>query len=66
MKPYVITRRIDWIRAQLAIGKPINATIIAGEHGIAIRTAARDMKYLKQFYRDRLKYDYREKSYYLD
>jgi hypothetical protein len=62
---YTITRRIDWIRARLEIGHPFNSTYLVAEFGIARRTAYRDIRYLREFYGDRLQYDRDERTFHL-
>ena len=64
--PYSVVRRVDWIREQLTVGRPLNSTAIVAEFGVTWRTALRDIKYLKKYFDGRLKYDYREKTFYLD
>ena len=63
--PYAITRRIDWIRDRLVKNQPVNSTWIIVEFGVDIRTAARYMKYVKEYYDGRLAWNYYNKSFYL-
>jgi hypothetical protein len=63
--PYGVTRRIDWARHRLESGRPFNSTYLVAEFGITQRTAHRDIRYIRQFYGERLQYDHRDRMYFL-
>jgi hypothetical protein len=60
-----VLRRLDWIRARLIAGKPFNATDIAAKFRISTKTASRDMKIIRSYYRMKVRFDGRERTFYL-
>jgi hypothetical protein len=63
---YKTTIRIDWERARLALGWALNSTIIIAEHGCDVRTALRDIRYLREFYGSKLVYNHKDRAFYLE
>lgn len=62
---YKVTERLDWERARLALGWALNSTIIMAEFPVDIRTAWRDLKYLKRFYNGKMFYRPKDRAFYL-
>lgn len=63
--PYKVTERIDWERDRLALGWALNSTIICAEHGCDVRTALRDIRYLRHHYGPKLVYNHKDRAFYL-
>ena len=64
--PYKVVERIDWERDQLRLGRPLNSTIICEGWGVDVRTALRDIRYLRGFYGEALVYNHRDRAFYLE
>ena len=62
---YQQTKRIDKIRNWLVDGIAFNSTTLCAQFKIDIRTAARDMSFVKKEYPGKIGYDYFQKSFYL-
>jgi len=58
---YNIIRRLDWIRTNLDSG--INCTGIAAHWDVSIKTAQRDIKFLRSYYGLRIEYDQQQKYF---
>lgn len=65
MNTYNQTKRIDWIRNQLVDEKQFNCNTICKQFSIDLRTAARDIAFLKKLYPGKIWYSYQYKSFYL-
>ena len=64
--PYMIVRRIDWIRNRLLHGQPFNSTDVVAEFNISARTEYRDMRFVRnEYFNERLKYDIAARTFYL-
>lgn len=64
---YGVVRRIIWIRDQLAMGQIFNATDVAFQFDISLRTAHRDMRFVRdEYFQDRMKFSQEDNSFYLD
>ncbi len=62
---YGVVRRIIWIREQLAMGQIFNATDVAFQFDISLRTAHRDMRFIREEYYPNLIFDKNDNSFYL-
>lgn len=61
---YNVVRRIDWIRKKLLSGLPFNSTDLTAEFDISVRTAHRDIRFVREeYFGDQLKYDIVNRSY---
>jgi hypothetical protein len=58
---YHIVRRLDWIKSNLDAG--INCTDIAARWDCSIKTAARDIKFLRNYYGLRIEYNESKKTF---
>lgn len=65
MNTYNQTKRIDWIRNQLVDEKQFNCNTVCNQFNIDLRTAARDIAFLKSMYPGKIHWSYKFKSFYL-
>ena len=64
---YNVVKRIIWIRDQLLSDRQFNSTDIAFKFGTSLRTAYRDMHFVRdEYFPDRLKFNIKDNSYFLD
>ena len=58
-------RRLFWAVARLREGKPLKATDLAREFEVNVRTAYRDLDFLRDEWRVPVEYDHHEGTYFL-
>lgn len=58
-------RRLIWTLSRLRSGRTLKATDVAEEFSVAVRTAYRDLDFLRDQWRAPVKYDHREQTYLL-
>ncbi|NTV51321.1 MAG: hypothetical protein HGA69_00595 [Desulfobulbaceae bacterium] len=64
---YNVVKRIIWIIDQLLSGQLFNSTDVAFKFDTSLRTAYRDMHFVRdEYFPDRLKFNTKDNSYYLD
>jgi len=64
---YNVVKRIIWIRDQLLNGQMFNSTDVAFKFDTSLRTAHRDMHYMRdEMFKGRLKFNAGDNSYYLE
>lgn len=64
---YNVVKRIIWIRDQLLSGQMFNSTDVAFKFDTSLRTAHRDMHFMRdEMFKDRLKFNADDNSYYLE
>lgn len=60
-----LLRRAVWVLARLKTGAPIRATLLAREFEISVRTAYRDLDFLRDEWRVPLEFDRARRTFYL-
>lgn len=63
--PYQIVRRIDWIREFLTTDIQFNTNDICRIFGISLRTAARDVAFVKGYFHGRVAWDQKGRRFFL-
>ena len=64
---YGVVRRIIWIRDQLLQGQMFNSTDVAFKFDTSLRTAHRDIRFVRnEYFPDRMKFSQEDNSFFLE